>query len=109
VIPTAVAIVYRQELQDHGNRHTDNSRRQDLQDLPSGELAERIGPVACPVGRVEHIAQVAGRERESNPTKECSDCVESRRRLALTRIDPSVRQEQHFLQWPRGLSPRGRF
>jgi hypothetical protein len=61
VIPTAVAIVYRQELQDHGNRHTDNSRRQDLQDLPSGELAERIGPVACPVGRVEHIAQVAGR------------------------------------------------
>jgi hypothetical protein len=37
------------------------------------------------------------------------DCVESRRRLALTRIDPSVRQEQHFLQWPRGLSPRGRF
>jgi hypothetical protein len=39
----------------------DISRRQDLQGLPSGELAERIGPVARPVGRVEHIAQVAGR------------------------------------------------
>ena len=31
------------------------------------------------------------------------DCVESRRRLALTRIDPSVRQEQHFLQMAAGL------
>ena len=31
----------RQELPDHGNRYSDRPRREDRQDLPHGELAER--------------------------------------------------------------------
>jgi hypothetical protein len=86
-----------------GAPHTGKSFRImaiDIQTIRDGRISETyhlenwlsaLGQLRAQLGPSSTSRRWLAEERESNHTKECSGCVESRRR-----IDPSVRQEQHF-------------